>query len=136
MQFIIFESTTEVGQQPGMCLSLCGDHDLEAVSKGDVVWVVTRSGIDRPVPALCGRLIADRVEPHVPGGKDFDPVHADCRHRLVVDVGGSERCKPFACEMIVSWDIWRQPFRGVRALTDEQGQTLDMEWSKMAREPR
>jgi hypothetical protein len=136
MHFIIFEGTTEETGRPGTGLGLCGDQDLQEVSKGDIVWVVTRSSLDRPVPALCGRLVADRVEGHAPGGTEFDSSHADCRYRLAVDEAGSERCTPFACDLIVSWDIWRQPFRGVRALTEEQGRSLDIEWSRSGHEAR
>lgn len=136
MHFIIFEGTTEEERQVEISLSLCGDQDLKALSEGDVLWVITRAGGARPVPALCGRLVAERVEVHTSAGLGFDATHADSRYRLRVQQERSERCVPFPCDMIVSWEIWRQPFRGVRMLTDEQGQALEMEWLRSPRKQR
>jgi len=136
MHFIIFEGTSEESTHPTAGLDLCGDRDLEAVSTGDTVWVITRLGGDRPAPGLCGRLRAAGVTPHISGEGGFDRSHADCGYRLLVDEDHSERCVPFSCDMILSWNIWRQPFRGVRELTEEQGRTLNIEWAKSARETR
>jgi hypothetical protein len=136
VHFIIFEATSEERTRPGSGLDLCGGLDLERISTGDIVWIITRMGGDRPVPGVCGRIHAAGVAPHLRGDADFDPLHADCRCRLLVDEDQSERSAPFCCDMIASWDIWRQPFRGVRMLTDEQGQTLEAEWKQSARRTR
>ena len=136
VNFVVFEASSEERTRPDAGLELCGDRDLKAVSPGDTLWVITRVGADRPVPALCGRLIAARVVPHAASDGNFDASHSDCAFRLLVDEGRSERCAPVPCVMIDSWDIWRRPFRGVRELTPEQGQTLEIEWAKAARHVR
>ena len=136
VNFVVFEASSEERTRPDAGLELCGDRDLKAVSPGDTLWVITRVGADRPVPALCGRLIATGVAPHAAGDANFDASHSDCAFRLLVDEGRSERCVPFPCIMIDSWDIWRQPFRGVRELTHEQGRTLEIEWARSARQAR
>jgi len=136
LHFVVFEASSEERTRADAGLELCGDRGLKAVSPGDTVWVITRVGADRPSPALCGRLIAAGVVLHAAGGAGFDAAHSDCAFRLLVDEGRSERCVPIPCLMIDSWDIWRQPFRGVRELSREQGQTLEIEWAKAARHAR
>lgn len=136
MHFVIFEGLSEEKRQTAGGVDLCGDADLKAVQAQDTVWVVTRMGHNRLVPALCGRLIADRVVPHSLQSSGFDAAHSDSLYQLVLDQTRSERCIPFACDMIASWDIWRRPFRGVRMLTDDQGRTLEAAWTGHVREPR
>lgn len=136
VHFVVFEANSEERTRPDVGMELCGDRDLKAVSPGDTLWVITRVGADRPVPALCGRLNAREVAPHAADDANFDASHSDCALRLLVDEGRSERCVPFPCVMIDSWDIWRQPFRGVRELTQEQGRTLEIEWAKAVRQAR
>ena len=136
MHFIVFEGTSEERQQSTVGLDLCGDRDLREISRGDVLWIISRAGGDRPVPALCGRLVAEQVVAHSSSAAGFVPGHADCGYQLRVDEGRSERCTPFACDMVNSWEIWRQPFRGVRRLTDEQGRSLEIEWGRSDRRAR
>ena len=134
--FIIFEGTTEEQTRRGTDLGLHGDQDLKLVSRGDMLWIVTRIKGGRGDPGLCGRLVVTHVVPHLSDGMDFDASHSDCSYKLLVDEDRSERCAPILCEVIVSWDIWRQPFRGVRRITDEQATTLQMEWVKAVHKSR
>ena len=136
VHYIIYEGTSEEKTHPSPGLDLCGDRDLESVSPGDTVWVVTRMGGARGLPGLCGRLTAAGVAPHLRGDAEFDETHSDCRYLLLVDEVRSTRCEPIRCDAIVSWDIWRRPFRGVRPLTDEQGRTLEAEWGRGDRRDR
>lgn len=136
MDFIVFEASVEEVRHPSFGLWLCGNRDLRAVGQGDVLWIVTRMGGDRPMPGLCGRLLADRVVPHSPRVPGFDPAHPDSEHRLLVVENMSERCTPFACEAIAGWEIWRRPFGGVQELEAEQGRALEAAWKKGPRVKR
>lgn len=138
MHAIIFEGTSEVGIQGrgGYGLDVYGGADLERLHPGDRLWVVTRMSDDRATPALCGRLVVDHVERHVPGTCDAPLNAGDRSHRLVVHREQSERCAPFVCDAIISWDIWRKKFAGVETLTEEQGSALEAEWKRAPRDPK
>lgn len=138
MHAIIFEGTSEEGRQAHGAdgLDLYGENDLKQLGVGDVLWVVTRMGDDRATPALCGRLVVDHVERHFPGMKD-SPLNAGDKSTCVtVHHRMSERCAPFVCDAIISWDIWRRKFSGVEVLSDEQGRTLEAEWKRASRDMR
>ncbi len=138
MHAIVFEGTTEErGRPPDVQgMTLYGDASLRALKRGDVLWVATRTGGSRGTPALCGRLLVDRVESRTADDPLFPSDRMDRTHRLIVTRDGSERCLPFECGSIASWDIWRRPFGGLVELSDEQGSALDGEWSRASRQSR
>src|SRR5688572_5715658 len=132
MHCIIFEGTFEEKREGRDGLNLCGGPGLDNLAAGDVLWIVTRMGDDRASPALCGRLVVDQVTRHGPDEGNVE----NRSHCLVVHARQSERCVPFVCDAIISWDIWRRKFTGVGLLSEEQGRTLDSEWRRATRDAR
>lgn len=136
MQYVAFESSVQEAKHVADAavgaggLDLCGDADFDRLQQNDLLWIITRLDADRPMPALCGRLTVERVLPYTANDKHTNlPARADCTRLIVVDLDRSERCTPFACEMLISWEIWRKPFGGIRPLSDEQARTLERSWT-------
>ncbi|MFO0786347.1 MAG: hypothetical protein U0573_08360 [Phycisphaerales bacterium] len=132
MHCIVFESSREQSERhEGLDgHDLWGGPELRSLNTDDVIWVITRLAHERPVPAICGRLIVTQTLVHSPDHPHFQELRSDCRYRVITDAVRSVRCPPFRCEVIDSWPIWRSPFQTVVFPSASQCATLEDAWAQ------
>ncbi|HYE62121.1 MAG TPA: hypothetical protein VD997_09000 [Phycisphaerales bacterium] len=140
MHAIIYSSSQESpcgGSAAFGTLEARGGAKLDRLTAGDIVWVVQRMPGARRTPGLCGRVVVESIASGGVGGEaggvnsgGLAESSGTRARRIVAREGDSRHCEPFACPVVHTWGVWRQHYRGVMLLTDEQAGTMEQVWSE------
>jgi hypothetical protein len=107
---------------------------FQDLSPGDVVWLVT-GPTPECEPAVCGRLVVEKVRQHLPGTPEFDPAYADKCWQATMSRAVSTYCDPVPAPFLEGWGFWKQAVRGARPLSDDQAGELQSLWNSCERRP-
>ena len=134
MQLIAFVAAS--GRDPE--LDVYGGEEAGRLAQGDIVWLVTRMPDARGMPGICGRLVVLGTQENRATDRPMELAHAHHGVRIIADRNVSERCDPFPCDVVRTWDVWRSPFGALAEVTPTQAACLETFWlgSEGRRVPR